>query len=284
MNFLDMTEHQRLRRVRVSCQVMVDICSLLEQNLLPSGSGGHTLPVAVKVITTLNFFATRFFQGSAADISRRSQSAAHRYVTQVQDVIDCTHVPIKAHPDHPAVFVNHKGVHSLNVQLISNYKKIILHVCALSPGSCHDSFVLRQSILSQLFAPLNRLTSWLLGDKGDPLKTWLMRALRRPSNESKECYNQNQFTTRCVIEHAIGMLKMCFRCLNRFGGALQYAPARVSRMIVICCTAHHSTATRIGAAGGARLRAFSEEDEQVEEEEEEEPEVQMAQAAADLAA
>uniref|UniRef100_UPI00398F24A5 putative nuclease HARBI1 n=1 Tax=Pristiophorus japonicus TaxID=55135 RepID=UPI00398F24A5 len=250
-----MTEQLCQRRLRLLHQVMADICSLLDQTLLSRGPSGHTLPVVVKVTSALNFFA---FQGSAADSCRISQSVTHSCITQatngmfhksandvnfatdeasvteralsfvtlacfpqIQGDINCTSILRRN-------FGNCKGFHSFNAQLICNHKKIIMHVCARFPGSCHESFVLRQSTRPQHFAPPNILTSWLLGDKGYPLKKWLMTPLRMPSNEAKECYNDSHMSARCVIEQAISIMKMHFRCLDRSGGALQYAPARVS--------------------------------------------------------
>ncbi|XP_067841400.1 putative nuclease HARBI1 [Heptranchias perlo] len=112
-------------------------------------------------------------------------------------------------------------------------------VCAKFPGNCHDSFILRESNTPALFHAPNRLKGWLLGDKEYPLQTWLMIAVRKPTNKEQQRYNDSHITTRSVIEQAIGMLKMRSRCLDRSGGALHYSPVHVCRIIVMCCVLHN---------------------------------------------
>uniref|UniRef100_UPI00398F1830 putative nuclease HARBI1 n=1 Tax=Pristiophorus japonicus TaxID=55135 RepID=UPI00398F1830 len=220
-----MTEQQCQWRPRLSCQVIADICSFLEPVLQPRGPGGHGIPMVVKVTSTINLFISGSFQGSAADICGISQLAVHRCITQVTDAMcDKSDNFIKFATDEASVtewvlvFATLAGFPL--VQGIVD----CTHVAIRTPHF--------QSTLSQLFAPPNILTSWLLGDNGFPLKMW---PLRRPHTEAEERYNESQIATRCVIEQTIGMLEMCFRYLDRSGGTLQYAPARVSRIMVVCC-------------------------------------------------
>ncbi|XP_067911600.1 putative nuclease HARBI1 [Heterodontus francisci] len=210
------------------------------------------------------------FQGSDGDISRISQLAAHKCIRQVTDelfsrvsnhgdfayddasqndralefaflsgfppsqgIINWMQLAIHTLSDQPEVFVNCMGFHYINVQLMCKHKKALTQVWARFLGSCYDAFILRQSKLPDLFVPTSMLKGWVFGDKGDPLPTCLMAPLRNSTNEAQECYNKSHTTTRCVIGQAISFLKMCFRSLDRSGGALQFSPARVSRMINI---------------------------------------------------
>ncbi|XP_067852020.1 putative nuclease HARBI1 [Heptranchias perlo] len=157
----------------------------------------------------------------------------------VQHAIKCTHGAIRGPQHEPGVFINQKGFHSINARLVCNHKKRFLQVCTRFPGSCHDAFILCQSIIPDLFQTGDRVKGRLIGDKGYPLKTWPITLVRDPTNEAQERYNQSHTTTKCVIEQAIGMLMMSFRCLDRSGGARQYSPSRVSRIIVVCCVLHN---------------------------------------------
>ncbi|XP_067833072.1 putative nuclease HARBI1 [Heptranchias perlo] len=227
---------------------------LLHAELFPAGSGGHALPVAVKVTTALNFFTSGSFQGATSDITRTSQSTEHKCIRKVteglfarvldyvnfpcddisqteravgfnslagfprvQVTIDCTHIAIRGPAHEPGLFVDQKAYHSINVQLVCDLWKRFLQMCAKFPGSCHDSFSLLESNIPALFHAQDRLKSWLLGDKGYPQQTRLMTPMRNPTNEAQQQYNDSHIMTRSVIEQAIGMLKMCFRCMDRTG-------------------------------------------------------------------
>ncbi|XP_067885091.1 putative nuclease HARBI1 [Heterodontus francisci] len=231
------------------------------------------MPFTLKVTVTLNFYACGSFQASTADLFGVCQAATHHCIKVVTDilvrrannfisfktdntsqtersrgftaiagfpvvqgVIDCTHVVIRSPAGHSGAFINQK-CHSLNVQLVCNHHKRIMQVCARHLGGCHNPYILRNSQVPALF-------SWILGDRGYPLKTCLMTPMRIPRDRAEECFNESHAATRVTIEQTIGLLQMRFRCLDRSGGSLQYAPARVSRVIVVCCALHNLTIER----------------------------------------
>ncbi|XP_043533702.1 putative nuclease HARBI1 [Chiloscyllium plagiosum] len=280
VTFLELSEEDCLRRLRFSKQAVSDLCSLLQQDLMPAGPGGHALPVAVKVTTALNFFASGSFQGAAGDISHISQSAVHKCIKQVtnalfarandyicfpmdessqddrasgfsalagfprvQGIIDCTHIAIKAPDNQPAAF-NRRGYYSINVQIVADHCHRIMQVCARFPGSCRDAFILHQSTIPPLFSRCQNVKGWLLGDRDYPLYTWLMTPLPCPSTPAELRYNKSHANTRRVIRRTMGLLKQRFRCLDRSGGPLQYSPQRVSRIVVVCCILHNFAVQR----------------------------------------
>ncbi|XP_048515024.1 putative nuclease HARBI1 [Athalia rosae] len=74
--------------------------------------------------------------------------------------VDCTHIAIvppsrhdNVYPEH--VYVNRKGYHSLNVQLICDSGMKIIHVNAKYPGSSHDSFIWNNLNVLPLFQTLH---------------------------------------------------------------------------------------------------------------------------------
>lgn len=84
-------------------------------------------------------------------------------------VVDGTHVGVAALPHNiEAAFVNRKGFHSINVQIVCNSDLIITNVNARYPGSTHDAFVFNNSRLYTLLEDLNHEYpnewNWLIGN------------------------------------------------------------------------------------------------------------------------
>ncbi|XP_067867143.1 putative nuclease HARBI1 [Heterodontus francisci] len=268
--------------------------------------GGHPVPIALMLTVALNFYASGPFQASLADMCGVSQASTHHCIKVVTDAIfrhanhfinfkmdtasqaerargfstiaafpmvqavtDCTHVAIRAPVGQSGTFINRKGFHSMNVQLVCDHCKGIMQVCTRYPGSSHDAFILWNSQVPALFSPSEHLQGWILGDRGYLLKTWLMTPVRNPSNNAEEHYNESHVTTRVTIEQTIGPLQMRFRCLDQSDFQhLQYF-AFISRFIVVCYTLYNLAMERGEALEDdqGQREASSEEDGDTDEEE-----------------
>ncbi|XP_067885120.1 putative nuclease HARBI1 [Heterodontus francisci] len=222
-----------------------------QDELRPMGFRGHPMPVALKITMALNIYASGSFQGSTGDMSGVSQTAAQHYIKevtnalfkraidyvcdqtnpdsqaekaigfgaiagfpQVQSVMDCTHVAIKAQNDQPATFINRKGFHSINAQLVCDHQKCFLQVWARFLGSSHDAHILRQSQVPQLFRPPINLQGWNLWDKGYPIEDLTAHACEEPLQCSGGEVQQLPGSTQLTVEKAIGLLKMRFHCFD----------------------------------------------------------------------
>ncbi|XP_071496784.1 putative nuclease HARBI1 [Diadema antillarum] len=153
----------------------------------------------------------------------------------VVGAIDCTHVEL--HGDDEYVFVSRKGKHSINVQIVCDWKYKITNVVARWPGSTHDSRILRViSVLERRFRE-RELEGILVGDSGYRLQTWLMTPLRDPQTNAERAYNCTHCRTRIVIEQVNGQVKNKFRCL--LGQGIQMAADRACNVIVACCVLYN---------------------------------------------
>lgn len=117
--------------------------------------------------------------------------------------IDGTQVRILAPNHHEEEFVNRKGFHSINVQLVTNGKLLIVDCVAKWPGSTHDSRILSESQIHNLFETNTFGNLFLLGDQGYPLKTWLMTPVRERTggilNQKERVFNRAHKTARPLL-------------------------------------------------------------------------------------
>ncbi|KAK0149248.1 putative nuclease HARBI1 [Merluccius polli] len=114
----------------------------------------------------------------------------------------------------------------------------------LEAGTVRDGWLLGDNSLlgGQFFNNSLHMTP---GDRGYPLRTWLMTPLTDPNTDQERRYNDLHSRTRAVVERAIGLLKGRWRCLDRLGGVLLYRPEKVCH-IVMACGVLHNVAHRHG--------------------------------------
>ncbi|XP_054720681.1 putative nuclease HARBI1 [Uloborus diversus] len=163
----------------------------------------------------------------------------------VLGAIDCTHVAIIGPPNdgfhQERNYVNRKGWHSLNVQLICDMDTKILNVVARAPGCTHDSFIWRSSNLKTAFDEGNKIhgDGWLLGDAGYRQERHLHVPIEGAIPGSDEYkYNAAHAKGRCVIERCNGILKNRFRCLLK-DRVLHYLPEVAAHITNSCVILHN---------------------------------------------
>ncbi|XP_067142706.1 putative nuclease HARBI1 [Centruroides vittatus] len=162
----------------------------------------------------------------------------------VVGAIDCTHIAIKAPPAskyNEESFINRKGFHSINVQVVCDSQLRILNINPLYPGRTHDAFIWRNSTLRENFEDgvIGR-GLWLLGDSAYPLETWLLTPVGNPSTAAELNYNAAHRKARNTIERCFGVLKQRFRCLDlKSAGGLQYVPEKSAKIVMACAILHN---------------------------------------------
>lgn len=157
--------------------------------------------------------------------------------------IDCTHIAIfPPKKEIEYVYVNRKGYHSINTQLICNSNLKIISANARYPGSTHDSFIWNNCNVLPIVQELHQLYPnqyYLLGDSGYALRPWMYTPMEAAQNDSPEGnYNKAQMSARSLIEQVNGVLKMRFRCCLKHR-TLHYAPETAANIINICCALHN---------------------------------------------
>lgn len=190
-----------LSRYRFPKNVLLDLCRDLGPVLERETNRTKAIPVHIQLLSTLGFLATGTFQREVGDICGISQPSVSRIMPAVLDAIislaptyiqfpyrnpqqaaikrdfhaiarfpniigaiDCTHIAIKAPSTNEFNYVNRKGFHSVNVQIICDANLLLLNVVARWPGGTHDSFVLQNSSVGVRLQEGAVEDGWLIGE------------------------------------------------------------------------------------------------------------------------
>ena len=226
----ELSDAELIKRYRLDRAGILFVTDLVRDALASNNKRRHPLTPEMKVIITLRYLATGKMQMCSSDDLGPSQPAISRAITQTIDaladiniikqfirfpttqdvtaankaefkdiadfpgvigVIDGTHVRIMAPREQEEVYVNRKGYHSINVQVVFDAKYRILDILAKWPGSVHDARILSGSGVATLFerghVPPN---CHLLGDSGYPSKPWLLTPYLRPLPGPQTRYNR----------------------------------------------------------------------------------------------
>lgn len=126
-------------------------------------------------------------------------------------------------------YVNRKGRHSINIELVGDADLIITNCLVKWPGSVHDVRILRDRTLYRELQT-NRPDAIILGYSAYQLLLWLMTPFLAANTPEQARLNTAHCKTRCAIERINGALKRRFACLNY----LQVEPQGACNIILAC--------------------------------------------------
>ena len=147
---------------------------------------------------------------------------------KVAGLLDCTHVAVKPPKSQELAYVNRKGKHTINVQVVCDDKLKIRHYSASWPGSTHDSFVLRQSEVWDACEGGILDDRYILADSGYPNRKWLLSVYLNPLTEAEKKFNVFLRKTRVYVECTFGQWKKEFSILNFIRLKIDMAPIVIS--------------------------------------------------------
>lgn len=175
---LDVSDEDLLRYYRFPRHEIISLCEELHPHIGRQSRRSHAIPTHTQVLMTLRFLVSGTFQSVIGDSTGVTQASVSRVIEQVTNVlhnkavaevkmptnifdinrtvqafhrisafprvigaIDGTHIPIKAPTENEHIFVNRKGFHSLNLQVVANADNLITSYSVKYPGSTHDAFI-----------------------------------------------------------------------------------------------------------------------------------------------
>ena len=249
-NPLDIYNDEDLRkRYRFSREGILMITDIIAADIEHPTRRNCALPPYQQVLIALQYYATGTFHMVAGDPLQISQPTACRAIHRVTNalcrkinnfvklpcedilpqimdgfyemkgfpgvfsLIDGTHIWIISPHENEVDFVNRKGYHSINVQVMCDHRGRFMNIVAKWPGSVHDSRILRSSQIWDLMEN-GRIKAKILGDSGYPCRSWLMTPLLHVHTHQERRYNAAHKGTRVLIEQTIGRWKRRFHILH----------------------------------------------------------------------
>jgi len=170
------SDSELIERFRFGRQALFDLIEEISPQLQHGSDRNAALSPTLQVLIALRFYANGAFQNTVGDMINVHRTTACRAIRQVsltrlrnyihlptqeeaaksrQDfwlksgipgIVGCingTHVRIQAPSEHEYLYVNRKGYHSINVQIVCNSDMGIVNLVATWPGSTHDARIPR---------------------------------------------------------------------------------------------------------------------------------------------
>lgn len=196
-----MTTYEIKKHCGLPLENLKDLFEILGPFMEKPTSRAHAVPVETELIGALSFFKSGSFQYDESTVSGVSQSTISRtlhklstnivqnlvkdYIRFPNDlpslnkikqnffdiarfpniggVIDGTHVGIKAPYDQENAYVNRKGFHSINTQIVCAPNNSVLDAVVKWPGCTNDSYIWNNCGLKEKFDANTFGETWLVG-------------------------------------------------------------------------------------------------------------------------
>nr|CAI5863280.1 unnamed protein product [Callosobruchus analis] len=278
----DLPQERFIELFRLNKELCLTLIQMVEPYLQDPVLTLRKVSKDIIVLAALRFYATGAYQRTIGqDLNLGlSQTSVHRCIHKVTDIIDehlaklfikfpntsrkrqeikvefmnkygfpgvvgavdGTHIAILKPEVEEHNFINRKGFHSLNVQVVSDESLKILSLNTNYGGSTNDSFIWRNSQIHRYMRHIyenGESNTWLIGDSGYPLQPYLMVPYLNPQlNTLQQAFNKSHSLARNVVERCIGLMKMRFRCLLKERVA-RYEPKFVAKLTTVCAVLHN---------------------------------------------
>lgn len=150
--------------------------------------------------------------------------------------IDCMYVQLRVPATQPFFNVTRERVRSVHIQVVCDANRLVTRVYDTNPGFSHDAFILASLVIPTVFQADTSFDRWLLGNNNYLLETWLLTPYLVPTSKMQHVFNRALSWGTYVLKQTYWM---CFRCLDKTGGTLQYSPQKFSEFFVACCVLHN---------------------------------------------
>ena len=250
-DFYDDSEFKkRFRFTKVTTRYIITLIEM-DERITRHTRRNAALPPYQQVLLCLRFYATGSFQITVGDFLNIHQSTVSKIIKHVSiaiairrnrfifmprnrneiletqtdfrniaqfprviGAIDCTHIEIANPGGEDSVrYINRKGHHSINTQVVCNARMLITNIVARWPGSVHDSRIFNECALKERLEE-GAFPGYILGDPGYACLRYLMTPVQNPRTDAEINYNRAQRKTRNIIERMFGTWKRRFPCLK----------------------------------------------------------------------
>lgn len=158
-------------------------------------------------------------------------------------VLDCTHIKVTAPSMCTYHYYNRRRFHSIQLLAVVDDRRRFIYVSCGEPGSRHEVYVLRQSLLYKNLTRFDRQSfikdnQYLLGDLVYTPKLWLVSPYRKTKtmNDQQRKFNVILSATRVVLLEAFVLLKRRFRKLEQIEtGQIPF----INQCVMAACTMHN---------------------------------------------